>query len=129
MIAIDTNVIVRLLVDDDHEQFRRARQVITDSPVFVSNTVLMECEWVLRSVYEYEPSDFVEAFRDFAGLEKVTLEDRELAATALNWHEQGMDFADALHLAGSEHCEAFVTFDRRLAKAATRACAIPVRAP
>jgi predicted nucleic acid-binding protein len=90
---------------------------------------LLECEWVLRSVYDYRASDFVKALRDFAGLATVTLEDPDLAATALNWHEQGMDFADALHLAGAAHCEAFATFDRRLVKAATRVGAIPVRAP
>jgi len=129
MIAIDTNVVVRFLVDDDHEQFRRAQQVIANALVFISNTVLLECEWVLRSVYEYEPRDIVEAFRNFAGLEKVKLEDPELAATALNWHEQGMDFTDALHLAGSAGCEAFLTFDRRLASASDRVGAIPVRAP
>jgi predicted nucleic-acid-binding protein len=129
MIAIDTNVVVRFLVDDDHEQFRRARQVIANAPVFISNTVLLECEWVLRSVYEYEPRDFVEALRNFAGLEKVTLEDPELAATALKWHEQGMDFADALHLAGAVVCDAFLTFDRRLANAAARLGAGTVRAP
>jgi predicted nucleic-acid-binding protein len=129
MIAIDTNVVVRFLVDDDHEQFRRAQRVIANALVFISSTVLLECEWVLRSVYEYEPRDFVEALRNFAGLEKVTLEDPELAATALNWHEQGMDFADALHLAGSVGCEAFLTFDRRLASASGRVGAIPVRAP
>ena len=129
MIAIDTNVVVRFLVDDDHEQFRRARQVIANAQVFISNTVLLECEWVLRSVYEYEPRDFVEALRNFAGLEKATLEDPELAATALKWHEQGMDFADALHLAGSAGCEAFLTFDRRLASASGRVGAVSVRAP
>ncbi len=129
MIAIDTNVVVRFLVDDDHEQFARAQQMIVNSPVFVSNTVLLECEGVLRSVYGYKVSDFVEALRGFAGLAQVTLEDSELAATALNWHEQGMDFVDALHLAGSAACEAFVTFDRRLANATARVGAIPVRAP
>ncbi|HYA72892.1 MAG TPA: type II toxin-antitoxin system VapC family toxin [Roseiarcus sp.] len=129
MLAIDTNVIVRFLVDDDHEQFRRARQAIANSPVFVSSTVLLECEWVLRSAYGYKASDIVEALRAFAGLENVTLEDPELAATALDWRERGMDFADALHLAGSERCEAFVTFDRRLAEAAAAVGAIPVRAP
>ena len=129
MIAIDTNVVVRFLVDDDHEQFLQAQRVIANALVFISNTVLLECEWVLRSVYEYEPPDFVEALRNFAGLEKVTLEDPELAATALKWHEQGMDFADALHLAGSAACDAFLTFDRRIAKAAAIVGATPVRAP
>lgn len=129
MLAIDTNVIVRLVVDDDHEQFVRANGMIANHPVFVSNTVLLECEWVLRSAYGLEPSDFVEAVRDFAGLANVTLEDPKLAATALDWHEKGMDFADAMHLGRAEGLEAFVSFDKGLAKAAARLGAMDVRTP
>jgi len=129
VLAIDTNVIVRLVVDDDHEQFVRTNRMIADHPVFVSNTVLLECEWVLRSAYGLEPSDFVEAVRDFAGLPNVTFEDPKLAATALDWHEKGMDFADALHLGRANGYEAFVSFDKGLAKAAVKSGAMHVRAP
>jgi predicted nucleic acid-binding protein len=44
----------------------------------------------------------------------------ERTARALNWLERGMDFADALHLTKADDCEAFVSFDRRLAAAADR---------
>jgi predicted nucleic-acid-binding protein len=127
VLAIDTNVIVRYLVDDNHTQFLAAQSLIQASPVFVSDTVLLECEWVLRSGYGFRPQQFSKAFRDFAGLPTVSLESPGLAATALDWHEGGMDFADALHLAGAAACEAFVTFDRRLAKAAARVAAVPLR--
>jgi predicted nucleic acid-binding protein len=50
----------------------------------------------------------------------VTLEDPALAATALDSRAEGMDFADALHLAKAEGCTAFVSFDQRYAKAAKR---------
>ena len=49
MLAIDTNVIVRLLVRHDDEQLRRAKSLLASSEVFVANTVMLECEWVLRS--------------------------------------------------------------------------------
>ena len=129
MLAIDTNVIVRLVVDDDHEQFVRANRLIANHPVFVSNTVLLECEWVLRSAYGLEPRDFIEAVRDFAGLANVTLEDPKLAATSLDWHEKGMDFADAMHLGRAEGLEAFVSFDKGLAKAAAKVGSMDVRTP
>lgn len=129
MLAIDTNVIVRLVVDDDHEQFVRANRLIANHPVFVSNTVLLECEWVLRSAYGLEPSDFVEAVRDFAGLANVTLEDQKLAATALDLHEKGMDFADAMHLGRAKGLEAFVSFDKGLAKTAAKVGVMEVREP
>jgi predicted nucleic acid-binding protein len=48
---------------------------------------------------------------------------------ALDGTDAGMDFADALHLAGSSHCEAFASFDRKLAKASKRLGALPVLEP
>jgi predicted nucleic-acid-binding protein len=129
VLAIDTNVIVRYLVDDDHEQFLRALRLLEREPVFVADTVLLECEWVLRSGYGFDAPTFVEAMRAFAGLPTIVLENPERAAAALTWCEQGMDFGDALHLAGAAACDAFLTFDRRLAKAATRLGATPVRSP
>ncbi|MBI3706689.1 MAG: type II toxin-antitoxin system VapC family toxin, partial [Proteobacteria bacterium] len=49
MIALDTDVVVRFLVDDDHAQGRRARDLIARGGVVVGPTVLLEAEWVLRS--------------------------------------------------------------------------------
>ena len=88
--------------------------------MFVCTTVLLESEWVLRSVYGYEPVALTNALAAFAGLERVTLEDSALAARALDWTAKGVDLADALHLLQSEGCEAFVTFDARFAAAANR---------
>jgi predicted nucleic-acid-binding protein len=129
VLAIDTNVIVCYLVGDDHDQFLRARRLLEREPVFVADTVLLECEWVLRSGYGFDARTIVEALRAFAGLPTVVLESPERAAAALTRREQGMDFADALHLAGAADCDAFLTFDRRLAKAATQLGAATVRAP
>ncbi len=129
MLAIDTNVIVRLLVRHDDEQLRRAKTLLAGSDVFVANTVMLECEWVLRSAYGFDAANFVRGFRSFAGLANVTLESPDLAATALDWHEKGMDFADAMHLGRAEGCEAFVSFDKGLAKAARKMGGMKVRAP
>jgi hypothetical protein len=49
--------------------------------------------------------------RKVLGLANVTAADPELIATALDWAERGVDFADDLHLAASRECSAFVTFD------------------
>lgn len=54
MIAIDTNVVVRYLVADEDEQFRRSAALIEGEPVFLCTTVLLEVEWVLRSLYRLE---------------------------------------------------------------------------
>jgi predicted nucleic acid-binding protein len=129
MLAIDANVAVRYLTGDHPEQSRQARALIDNAEVFVATTVLLETEWVLRGAYGYSALDVAKALRGFAGLVRVTLEDPTLAAIALDWMEQGMDFADALHLARAGDCEAFVSFDRRLAKVARTFSGIEVRAP
>jgi predicted nucleic-acid-binding protein len=128
MLAVDTNLVVRYLAGDHPRQSARARKVIDDAEVFVSITVMLEVEWVLRSVYEYQPEDVCRALRAFAGLPGVRVEDETLVATALDRVQRGMDFADALHLGKAGHCEAMVTFDRRFIKAAEAAGIATVRA-
>ena len=77
----------------------------------------------------YTPAQIAIALRKFAGLPHVTVENAALAAQALNWAEQGMDFADALHLGAADHCEAFATFDTDFVKAAKKTSAGNVRSP
>ncbi|WP_441234834.1 type II toxin-antitoxin system VapC family toxin [Bradyrhizobium sp. 930_D9_N1_4] len=121
MLAIDTNLIVRYLTGDHVKQSARARALIDGEKVFAAVTVLLEVEWVLRSAYAYPAADVVRALRGFAGLPTVTVEDGAMVAAALDLAATGMDFADALHLTRSGHCEAFVTFDRKLVRAAKAA--------
>jgi len=47
----------------------------------------------------------------------------------LDWTRHGMDFADALHLAKAQGCEAFVSFDQRLATVANALSDLKVRRP
>lgn len=118
MLAIDTNVIIRYLTGDHPEQSPKARVLIDGSDVYVATTVMLECEWVLRSVYGFAPTQVSDALRAFAGLPRVTVENPPLLAQALDCAEQGMDFADALHLAAAGECEAIVTFDRKFIRTA-----------
>jgi predicted nucleic-acid-binding protein len=127
VLAIDTNVIVRYLTDDHPEQSPRARAIIDGGPVFVPVTVVLETEWVLRSAYDYDRADVVEALRAFGGLPTVSIEDADKVAGALDLAMRGLDFADALHLGRSGQCDGFVTFDRRLTKAAADAGQTSVR--
>jgi predicted nucleic acid-binding protein len=129
MIAVDTNVIVRFLTGDDQDQSARARALIEAETVFVPTTVLLETEWVLRAAYGFGNKAVESALRAFAGLPTVTLQDGPATAQALDGMARGLDFADALHLAAAGECEAFATFDARLAKAANRLGAIQARAP
>ncbi len=121
MIAIDTNVVVRYLTGDHPDQSPRARALVNGQAVFVAVTVILETEWVLRSAYGYKPAEVARALRAFGGLATVTIEDAVIVADALDRAEQGMDFADALHLGKSAQCDGFVSFDRRFVKLAQEA--------
>jgi predicted nucleic-acid-binding protein len=137
MIALDTNLLARFYVDDpgDPEAARQrpiARRVLTECPsLFVPITVILELEWVLRAFYRFDATQVIRVFEHLLGLAQVSTEDAERVAAALPLVAQGLDFADALHLAGSAHCEALYTFDeRRFARRAGRLPGVvPVRVP
>lgn len=129
MIAIDTNIIVRYLVNDDVSQAAKARRLVDNNDTFVCTTVVLETQWVLRSVYGFSVQDCTKALSSFAGLPRVTLEDALAIANALDWAAKGLDFADGLHLAKAARCEEFVSFDQNFAKAANALDGIKVRAP
>ena len=126
MIAIDTNVVVRLLTNDDPAQAARAADFLARERVLVPKTVLLETEWVLRYSYELPSSAVLAAFRKLLGLPQVAAEDATAIARALELYEGGMDFADALHLASARDATAFATFDTHLAKRAGRESTVRV---
>ncbi len=111
MIALDTNILARFYVDDpgDPEAGKQrpiARRIIVESPqLFVPLTVVLELEWVLRAFYEFSAADFVAVVRHLLGLPNVTVEEWPRVVDALAWYTEGIDFADALHLLASGHCD------------------------
>lgn len=132
MIAVDTNVLARFYCDDpsDPEAVRQrpaARRVMLDSAaLFVPLTVMLELEWVMRGFYLLQPEDFCTAVLHLLGMPHATVERWEAVKDAIDLHRTGFDFADALHLVCSAHCERFITFDDRgLARRARRAGLVP----
>jgi len=120
MIAVDTNVVVRFLVRDDPKQAARAAELIRDNQIWIPKTVLLETERVLRSLYGFTRESLVRALRALAGLETIFLEDEVAVAEALDWFKEGLDFADALHLASAGTANQFATFDGKLARQGSR---------
>lgn len=118
MHAVDANVLVRLLTGDDADQTKRAAALFKKEAIFVPKTVLLETEWVLRRLYRLAPKVVVGAFRKLSGLGNVEIEQLPAVTQALQWCENGMDFADALHLASSRNSNKFATFDGQLKKSA-----------
>ena len=119
MIALDTNVLARFYVDDpgDPEAAKQrpvAYEVITKGPsLFVPLTVTLELEWVLRAFYRFDAARVIQVVEHLLGLPNVNVEESSRVLAALDLLGRGMDFADALHLAGSGHCKALYTFDDR----------------
>jgi predicted nucleic-acid-binding protein len=127
--AIDTNLLVRFLTNDDEDQSRRARQAVAEGEAYVASTVLLEAERVLRAGYKLPRQAVVQALGAFVNLPQVRLSEPGRVAKALDWAMAGMDFADALHLAEAEDCEGFLSFDRSLQRMAERVGAVRVREP
>ena len=63
MISVDTNVIVRLLTCDDPPQFKRAKSLFEKESIFITTTVILETEWVLRYAYHFEALKIADAFQ------------------------------------------------------------------
>jgi predicted nucleic-acid-binding protein len=122
MKAVDTNILARFFIDDpDDPEAARQRAPATramSAPIFVPITVILELEWVMRGFYSFAPAEVRRVLLALCGLATATVEDRNAVLQALDLHGRGFDFADALHLARSQSCEALVTFDRGLARRA-----------
>ncbi len=98
MIAFDTNLLVRIAVNDDHRQAEIAEQLLDLNEVFISRTVLLETEWVLRSVYKNSCSDIAMFFENALMTKNLMIENSLEVGHALEWYKLGADFADAMHL-------------------------------
>ena len=131
MRAVDTNVLARLYLRDDATQGRIAAHVLSAGDVFVPKTVVLELEWVLRYVADQPEDKVTECLAHLIALPGVTVEDRDEIETALGHCRNGIDFADALHLAASKACTELLTFyDRGYARRARKLrLKPPVRVP
>lgn len=119
MHAVDTNVLVRIITaGDDAAQASRAMALMEKETIFITKTVLLETEWVLRRIYKIELGVVLGALRTVASTLNVEIEDADSVEIALDWSEDGMGFANALHLASSQRCAKFVTFDKGIKKTA-----------
>ena len=118
MVAVDTNVLVRLLTQDDAAQHKASRNLFATQEVFIADSVILETEWVLRAAYELPPVAVCDALRRVFGLSNVSLSNAQRIAQVIAWHEEGLDFADAFHLASCQDHDALKTFDAVFVKRA-----------
>lgn len=129
MSAVDTNIVVRLLTQDDEQQYNKSFRLFQEKEIFIPDSVILETERVLRFAYRFEANEICIAFRNLFGLPNVQLMNGELMAQVLHWHENDLDFADALHLAQSRNCSEVYTFDTKFVNRAKGLARCKVRHP
>ena len=119
MIAVDTNVLIRYVTNDDPAQARKAANLLGGTEtIFIAHSVLLEMEWILRAIYELPRPAILNAIRQVLGLPSTRVDQAVLIAETLERYERGFDFADALHLALTSTASRLVTFDKRFVRAA-----------
>ena len=124
--SVDTNVLVRLVAQDDEAQAQAmdrllAKYARNGDLLFVPITVVLELEWVLRSRLGQSKAQFIEVLSALLSMLEFSFESEDALEQALADYEDGnADFAEYLHLALSRGNKAlpFWTFDRKAAKAA-----------
>ena len=119
MIALDTNVIVRLLTHDDPAQLAAIERFFDAHPeatFLVPDLVLAEAVWTLRTTFRGERQQIAAAIRRLASKPDVGFADRDQVMDALRALEAGGDFADELIVARAraDGCSALATFDTAL---------------
>jgi len=105
MPALDTNVLVRYVVQDDDAQLAAAKRLIRKCveegrPLFVPVTVALEVEWVLRSNFGYAKDRVMEVMSSLFSAAELNFESERALEVALQLYREGSaDFADCLHIA------------------------------
>ncbi len=118
MIAVDTNILVRLLIADDPAQLRRAQRLLQGEDTYwVPVTVLLELAWVLQKK-DWERATLAQKMRELLAAPNMRPQHPEAVYRALDWYAKGTDFADALHVALSGTATELKTFDEGLVKKA-----------
>ena len=125
MIGLDTNVLVRYIMQDDAKQAPLATRLVeslsAEAPGFLPLVAVVELAWVLSSAYDLDRAQLVEAFEGVLRTKELVIERAEVVWKALRaFRSVNADFADCLiaHSAASAGCEKTMTFDRGAAKGA-----------
>jgi predicted nucleic-acid-binding protein len=124
MPGLDTNILVRWIVDDDPRQVLRVQRLFEEAqeqeaPLFVPSTVMLELEWVLRSRYEFAKATVLSAFNALLETQELEFQDEPALERALSFYRQSSaDFADCLHAGqcGSAARAPMITFDEIAAR-------------
>ncbi len=120
MTALDTNVLVRFLTQDDETQFQKVLQMLNRKRAifFVCDLVLAETDWVLRALYDWTGVDVADAFTRLTTIHNLTFENEGRLRSSLKAVREGADLADELIIRKCrEHgAKSFATFDKEVVR-------------
>ncbi len=126
MIALDTNVLARLLLQDDAAQFKQVKTLLASEQEFTAPlTVFLELVWVLEA-HDCSAQEIQRGLGLLLGLTNFSTPHAAALRQSLSYYVQGMDFADALHLCQSQNADALVTFDKAFVKKAAKSNSMPL---
>ena len=127
MLALDTNILVRLITNDDPAQAQCVQDALdgelaAERECMVGQVVLCELVWVLDRLYGYSVAQCQQTLAVLLGFAGLRFESRPVVLSVFKaWQQHGGDWAD--HLIGAQMqalgCEAVLTLDRRAGRAAT----------
>ena len=124
MNALDTNVLVRFLVQDDDQQTKTANALFAEAetlkqPLFVSSIVVLELMWVLKSAYEVPRAAILDSLNEMLSLSILEFQD-QLAVRdfVISAQDNSFDLSDLLigQIGSYSGCETTLTFDKKAAK-------------
>ncbi len=120
MTALDTNILVRFLSQDDVGQFEKVLQMLNRKRAlfFVCDLVLAETDWVLRGLYDWTGEEVADAFARLTTIHNLTFENESRLRSSLKALREGADLADELIVRSCRDrgAKAFVTFDKDIVR-------------
>lgn len=126
---IDTNLVVRVLINDDPNQAQIVRRLIASEPHRLNTTVVLEAYWVMERVAKVDRRIILDGLQKLCALPTIVLDEPKRVSLALEWTRRGMSFADAVHLAAVQSDGILYSFDRNLRRKAAALGAPTVEAP
>ena len=120
VVRIDTNYIIRYLINDDEEMAAQAETVLLERDVFIANEILAEVVYVLSGVYKISKSDICEQLSKLLLVSNIFTSDKTILINALAiFQSKNLDFVDCLLCAYSKKDD-IMTFDKKLQRCVER---------
>ena len=118
MIIVDTNIILRYLLQDSEELSKKAIEIIDNNEIFIPTEVIIEASYVLKKVYNVEKEKIYEAIKLLIDMEDTNFQNKETIEMAFKTYmEKNLDIVDCMLYAYNKNENYDIkTFDKKLSK-------------